>query len=402
MNLLPKICRAMLGFTLAFVLSHALAAQQEVCISVHAGPATGVTNLGGPSSVSSRVKVNGVNDTTTVNPAAGQGAAAVSAAQEAAYRRKGFATRRINANEFCLTAGPGGAPLTDGLCVGSDDTGLDIDGGVRRLPPAVPGRPPANPGAKGGGIGIAVPPVQQPPIQLPQPVEIRIVIEVVDANGNVRLIVVRVVIFPDMTVQQLIQQLEQALRQAGLTPWRGRWRSALDPYRLWDGYVLDRTVLGETVQHVEYQYDALARRVLPPQELAAGHLPEHGIADFGLPTLGAARRMPSASANGFPQVNSFFDITYELELPNAPGGEIIGFLRCELPVPSFGGYLYVDPIGSVFLMQLTDAAGRVHHQYVLPGDPALVGVKLYAQGLALDLPTMTLSMTNALRIGIGH
>ena len=400
MNCYRSLLTAVRAALCVVVLAITASAQLEVCLSVHAGPASGVNSNGQPSQVTSRIKVNGVDDTRTVNPVAGQTAAQVSAAQEAQYRAAGFRTRRINANKFCIIAGPGGAPITAGVSYGNDDTGLDLDSGVRRLPPG-PGGPVA-PGAKGRGVGIGLPPDNHPPLPLPQPVEIRIIIEVIDRNGVVRTIVVRVQLFPGMNGQQIQAMIIQALRQAGFTPSGARWNSAIEPYRLWYGLLLERSLLGEDVQHVEYQYDALARRVLPRQELFAGVLPEHGIGTFGLPTLGAAPRMPSAWGDGLPAPASFFDITYQIELPNAPGGEVIGFAPAELPIPNLGGWLYVDPGTSIFVLQLTDPMGTIRHRYVVPNDPGLVGLKLFTQGLALDAATMQLSMTEGLQIAIGN
>jgi hypothetical protein len=90
-------------------------AQQKVCFSVHAGPATGLNNLNQPSDL--RGEVNG--HTVTIKPGTGTTAAGASAAHEAAFQAAGYTAERTNATEFCVTRAAtrcGRRPLASRRC----------------------------------------------------------------------------------------------------------------------------------------------------------------------------------------------------------------------------------------------------------------------------------------------
>lgn len=396
-----RFVRSLPALALLLGLSLATPAQQEASFSVHGGPATGLNSANAPSRLMAQVKVGGAVDRTSVAPAAGQTAAQVSASQEAAFQAKGYATRRDGPNDFAVTAGPGGAPLTDGAGVGNDDTGLDIDCGIKKLP-AAPGAPPPDPKDKNGGGGVGVPPDHQPPVSLPHPVVIIIIIEIRLANGTVIVIRVPILILPGMDGPQIRMAIEQALRSAGLLPNRVRWHSVLDPYRWVDGFQLDRTVNGDQVQHLEYEYDAMARRVLPPQELTAGMFPSFGATDYGQETRGAAPARPWAVSQGNHRVGGYFDVVYHLALPSAPGGEIVSLGRQLPATPLCNGYVLVDLPGAVFGFGLLDPSGDLRRSYLVPPAPALVGLPLNYQGLALDQGSGLLTMTNGIAVKIGQ
>ncbi len=398
---LTNLFRSAVALALCLGLSLAARAQQEVCLSVHGGPATGQHNQGGPSSLNARIKINGVPDTTSVSPRAGQTAAQVSADQEAAFRAKGYDVVRKSPTEICLKSGPGGAPITAGVSYGNDDTGLDIDTGVRKLPPAVGGGGGGDPATKGEGGGIVVPPDNQPPAPLPQPVLILIVIEVRLDNGSVVVIVVQVMIFPGMNGLQIQQAILQALRQAGFLVNRGRWPSTFPGNQLVDGFLLDRHQNGGTVQHMQYQYDAMARRVLGRQEMTAGLFPTHGATSYGDATRGFAPATPFVRTQGEHRIGSFFDVTYQLHTPFLPGGELVSLGGLSQAQPVLNGWLLVDPWLGSFLFGMTDAFGNLSTRYVVPADPRLVGLPLHLQGVALDPVAGQVAATDALKAVIG-
>ena len=185
----------------------AASAQQTVCLSLH-GTATGTNSVGQPGQVAARVQ--GVH--VAVPTTAGQSAAAASAAHQAAFTAAGFATTRTGPNVFCLTAAPGGAPITSGSCYGTDDLGLDLDSDVAvPLPPGPVPAPAA--AAKANGAVVPLPPVQQPP----QPFGGTIVVWIWIKVGTQRvLVIVQIQLPPNVPGGVLRQIIAQQLLAQGL------------------------------------------------------------------------------------------------------------------------------------------------------------------------------------------
>jgi hypothetical protein len=377
--------RSLLGAAMALSLSLCALAQTTYCLSVHGGPATGVNTLGAPSQLAAAI---GGAPNVGTGPTAGQTAAQASAAHEAAFIAAGYTTARTGPNQFCVTAGPGAAALAGGLAYGCDDTNLDIDTKVRRAPVA-PGAPPAA-GGKDSGVPVPVPPDQQPPMPMPGLIQILIYI---DDHGTLVIIQVVIQLPPGLNGQQLRLLIEQALRAAGLLPNRVRYPSVLQSQGLVDGLYLDRTMTGAKVYGIEYQYDAMSRRIVH-QNGGAGFLPDFGASEYGVATRGAAPIEPWAHVQGFPQIGSFFDVTFEFGMPNTPGATVLSLGQGVAPIAN--GWLMVDLATAFFTFTMSDGLGNIQLQHTVPMVPALIGLPLHEQAGLLG-PGGQLSLTNAVR-----
>ncbi|HLQ37211.1 MAG TPA: hypothetical protein VK348_05405, partial [Planctomycetota bacterium] len=349
----------------------------------------GVNSLGAPAQVAGRV--NGVQ--VSIPTAPGMGAAAASAAHQAAFAAAGFATVRVNANLFCVTAGPGGALITSGLCYGTDDMGFDLDSSVALIPPV--GGGPAAPGVKPGGVVVPVPPVQQPP--RPVTGSITICFDVWVFGVRVR-ICITITLAANLNGQQLQQSILQQLVAQGFRGNFVKVRNPLAPTQLIDALQVDRTIAGDVVDGVEYQYDALSRQILP-QLTGAGVLPEFGGTEYGVATQGNAPTLPWSHLQGQPpRINSFFDVFHEVELPNLPGGIAINLTAGAFPV--LNGLLLVNPLGAVFEPGVSNSTGTLHRGWTVPGSGSLIGLPICEQGGVID-GSGTVSMSTGIRAVIG-
>jgi hypothetical protein len=362
--------------------------QQKVCMSLHAGPATGTNSLGAPAQVAGRA--NGVQ--VSVPTAAGQTAAQASTAHENAFRAAGFTTERVNPTLFCVTLGPGGAPITSGLCYGTDDMGLDLDSSVSTIPAAP--APAADPATKPGGAVVPLPPVNQPP--MPFSGQIVICFDVIVFGVKIR-ICVTVQIMPNLNGQQLGASIEQQLLQQGFRGNRIRTFDPLHAGQAIDVLQVDSMTNGDVVVGVEYQYDAMSRRVLR-QCTGAGVLPLFGACEYGVPSQGSAPRLPWSHCDQPPRINSFFDVFHEVGLPNQPGGIIINLQPASMPL--LNGVLLVEPNGLAFEFGITDGNGTLHRRWSVPNNAGLIGLPIYEQGGATD-SNGALSMTTGIRAVIG-
>jgi hypothetical protein len=375
----------LLALALAFAMR--APAQQTVCMSLHGVPATGTNNLGQPSQVAARVE--GVQ--VAVPAAAGATPAQTSAAHEAAFAAAGFTTVRVNATEFCVTAGPGGAPITRGLCYGTDEPSYDLDSSVARAVPP----PGGNPAGKDNGAVVPLPPVQQPPLPFGGVVTIYIYVRV----GPVRLrICIQISLMPSLPGSVLQQQIRQQLAAQGFHGSIIQVRDPLAPTRLIDVLQLERTTAGDPIDGVEYVYDAMSRRIV--RSIAgAGLEPEFGASEYGTPTQGLAPRAPWSSSPGLPpRIDSFFDVFHHVELPLRPGGIAINLVPSAVPV--LNGMLLVDPTGMVFEFGFSDANGTFARHWVVPNDQTLVGLPLCSQGVAFEGGQLV--MTTGMRAVIGR
>jgi hypothetical protein len=356
----------------------------EVCMSLHAGPGTGLNSLNGPAQVAGRV--NGVQ--VSVPTAAGQTAAQASAAHEGAFNAAGFLTRRVNANEFCVTAGPGGAPIVSGLCYGTDDMAFNLDSSLV-LPPAAP------PAAKPGGVVVPVPPRLQPP--MPQAGTIQICFDVWVFGIRVRICITITLQanVPGLGLQQLIQQ---QLLQNGFQSNLVKIFNPLQPTQLIEALQVERMTNGNLVDGVEFQYDQNSRLILK-NVTGAGVWPEYGGAEYGLATQGLATSMPwSWLGNNPPRINSFFDVFHDVELPNLPGGIMINLTPGQVPVAN--GTLLVNPVGSVFEFGISDAQGILHRNWTVPNNASLVGLPVCSQGGVVH-PSGQLSLSTGIKAVVG-
>lgn len=362
----------------------------KVCMSLHGGPAAGVNSLNGPAQVAGRV--NGVQ--VSVPTAPGMGAGAASAAHQAAFAAAGFATVRVNANEFCVTAGPGGAPIISGLCYGTDDMGFDLDSSVGVIPP-VGGPPVGVPAPKPGGVVVPVPPVQQPP--LPQSGTIRICFDVWIFGVRVRICITITLQMgiPGIGLQQMIQQ---QLRQNGFESNPIKIRNPLPPYQLIDALQVERMTNGDLVDGVEYQYDAMSRRIVQ-NYTGAGVWPEFGAAEYGFATRGLAPRMPWSHVQNPPLINNFFDVFHQVELPNLPGGIVINLTPASVPL--LNGTLLVQPAGMVFEFGISDVQGLLHRRWNVPNNAGLLGLPICSQGGVVH-PAGQVTLSTGIKAVVGR
>lgn len=368
----PRLPASLLACALILPAS----AQQKVCLSLHGGPATGTNNTGGRAQVAARVE--GVQVAIPTTP--GQTTAQASAAHEAAFLAAGFTTERVNATEFCVTAAPGGRPITRGLCYGTDDTDLDLDSKVDRIPP------PADPKTKDNGAVVPLPPVVQPPLPFGGVVTIYIHVRI----GPIRLrICIQISLQANLPGPALRQSIIQQLRSHGFLGNVIRVADPLAPTQLIDVFQIERTAAGEPVDGIEHQYDAMARRILP-DVTGAGLEPTFGLYEYGTATTGTAPRTPwSRGGMTPPMVNSFFDVFHDVELPLRAGGLGISLLPAAVPVAN--GMLLVEPSMLAFEFGFTDANGVLARHWTVPPALGLVGLPICSQGIAFDQNLLTMS-----------
>ncbi|MBK8097223.1 MAG: hypothetical protein IPK26_08950 [Planctomycetes bacterium] len=379
-SFLPRLSASLLAAT--FMLP--APAQQKVCLSLHGGPATGFNNTGGRGQVAARVEGVQVAIPTT----AGMTAAQASAAHEAAFAAAGFTTERVNATEFCVTRAPGNQPITRGLCYGTDDTDLDLDSKVSKIPP------PADPKTKDNGAVVPLPPVVQPPQPFGGVVTIYIYVRI----GNITIrICIQILLQPNLPGPALQQSILQQLQGHGFLGNRIRVPDPLRPTQLIEVFQLERTTAGDPVVGIEYQYDAMSRRILP-DVTGAGLEPTFGLHEYGTATMGTASRMPwSRGGPTPPMVNSFFDVFHNVELPLRPGGLGISLVPAGFPV--LNGVLLVDPSMLAFEFGFTDSNGTLSRHWTVPPTLSLVGLPICSQGMAFDQNLLT--MTTGMRAVIG-
>ena len=376
----PRLSASLLAAT--FVLP--AFAQQKVCLSLHGGPATGSNNTGGPGQVAARVEGVQVAIPTT----AGQTAAQASAAHQAAFTAAGFTTERVNATEFCVTSAPGGRPITRGLCYGTDDTDLDLDSKVTKVPP------PVDPKTKDNGVIVPLPPVQQPPQPFGGVVTIYLYVRI--GPLEVR-ICIQISLQANLPGSVLRQSIIQQLQAHGFLGNIIRVQDPLTPTQLIDVFQIERTTAGEPVDGIEYQYDAMSRRVLR-DVTGAGLEPTFGLYEYGTATMGTAPRLPwSRGGPTPPMVNSFFDVFHNVELPLRPGG--LGISLVPAGVPVLNGVLLVEPSMLAFEFGFTDANGTLARHWTVPPVLGLVGLPICSQGMAFDQNLLT--MTTGMRAVIG-
>lgn len=346
---------------------NAALAQIQVCLSVHAGPAVGFDNTGAPSLLAATIA--GV--TTAITPVPGQTAPACSAAHEAAFFAGGYATVRVNPNVFCITAGPGGAPIVAGAAYGTTDPALNLDSSVQALPAA-------NPAQKRNGALLGVPQVSLPP----QPFGAMLIAHVdILVAGALVTMPVPLQLPSGQSGPQLQQIMLQQLDQHGLLANPVVIEDPTAPGQLIDVLQLERTTVGEPVVGIEIEWDANSRLIMPTVT-GAGLLPLFGAAEYGLPTLGLAPEQPFSLCLGQPQVGGQFDIVHETFVPNGITVNALSIGAAAVPV--FNGFLLVDPIQSVLELGLTDPLGSFGRAWLVPPSPHLAGLELASQAVVLD------------------
>jgi len=348
-------------------LATCLTAQVQVCLSVHAGPANGVDNTGAPSILTATIA--GV--TTAIHPAPGQTAPACSAAHEAAFIAAGYATVRVNPNVFCITARPGGLPLTAGAAYGTTDQALNLDSSVQALPNA-------NPRQKRNGALLGVPQVNMPP----QPFGGMIIADIdILVFGSLVTMPVPIQLPPGQPGHQLQQFMQMQFEQHGLL---GNLMTIDDPLiagAMIDVLQLERTFVGEPVVGIEMHWDPNSRWLMPTV-VGAGLEPIFGACEYGEPTQGTAFGEPFSLCFGQPQVGGQFDIVHECYYPN---GITVNALSLGLgATPVFNGFLLTDPAASLLELGLTDPLGTYVRPWLVPPDPQLAGLQLASQAVVLD------------------
>ena len=137
------------------------------------------------------------------------------------------------------------------------------------------------------------------------------------------------------------------------------------------------------------------------------------LALFGTGCTGSNNLVPSLTLSGTGQLNSVVNIDLANALPSTAAVALIGFnnssFRGILPLPfdlsAIGGgvgcRLYVD--APIITSVITDGTGAGSLPLGIPADQALLGARVYAQYLPVDLAASTLGVTasNYGRILIG-
>ena len=162
----------------------------------------------------------------------------------------------------------------------------------------------------------------------------------------------------------------------------------MHPAQLIDVLQLERTVNGDAIDGIEFVYDAMSRRIVP-NVTGAGLESIFGAYEYGQPSFGLASLSPWSRVQGLPQVNSFFDIFHQVQLPMAIGGMALSTGKSVVPV--WNGNLLVDPFSLVVELGLTDANGQLARQWTVPGALSLVGFPLHSQGFAFSGGQITMS-----------
>lgn len=364
--MLPHALRLSVLVSLLALASN-LAAQVRVCLSVHAGPANGVDNLGAPSILAATIA--GV--TTSLLPAPGQTAPACSAAHEAAFIAGGYATVRVNPNVFCITAGPGGVPLTAGAAYGTTDQALNLDSSVQALPNA-------NPRQKRNGALLGVPQVNMPP----QPFGGMMIADIdLLVGGALVTQPVPIQLPPGQPGFQLQQFVQLQFEQQGML---GNLVSIDDPLVAGaqiDVLQLERTFVGEPIVGIEMHWDPNSRWLLPTV-VGAGLEPLFGACEYGEPTQATAFGQPFSLCFGQPRVGGQFDIVHECVYPN--GITVNALSSGTAATPVFNGFLLTDPAASLLELGLTDPLGTYVRPWLIPPDPQLSGFQLASQAVVLD------------------
>jgi hypothetical protein len=379
------------AFLAPFILTALAFAQQEICYSVHSGAAgaSGVRSGGGaPSQVTA--KANG--QTITINPANGQSADSISSAQETAFQAAGFATRRVASNLFCITRGPGGAPIQRGGVYYNDDPRLELDTQVND-----PNNPP-NPATKPSGVLFPLPIANQ----AAQPVSgvISVMLYKRLAGGGTAGIAVPITLPPNQTGAQLQTVIANAFQANGLLTNRVQWPSAAIPSMLVDGLEIDRTAAGEQVFYADIYFDPGTFQLVP-LETGAGVFPAHGATEYGIGTRGAAAHDPWCRVLGRPALGTTFSVVFELGLTGMPGGTMVGLTQPATPLPLGSGWLLVDPQYATFSYAVSDiTAGTMFRTMTVPNNTNLIGLPLNFQaGAVHSSGAMTLSTAIAAVVG---
>jgi len=355
------------------LLAAALPAQGlHVCLSVH-GVAAGVDSVGAPSRLTA--SIGGV--ATTILPAAGSPGPVVSAAHEAAFVAAGYMTVRINPNEFCITAVPGGGPVVAGAAYGTTDLGLGLDNKIRRIPGP---QPIVAPLAKANGAGLALP----APVAAPQPVGAQFAVYVFVRIGGFSVsICVQINLQAGLTGLQIQDAIQWQLELQGFFGQRVVIGDPLVPGALLDVLQLERTASGDVIEGVELDWDPGARLLLPTV-ICCGQEPVFGAWEYGVATQNFAIAEPWSQCLGDPSVGGFFEIVHETQYPFGLCIDAIALGQPPFGVDVFGGTLLVDPATMVLEAGLTDPLGTFSRPWLIPPAPQLAGLELASQAVVLD------------------
>jgi hypothetical protein len=356
----------------ALVVLAQLPAQQEVCLSVHGGPAAGLifNGVGGVVSTHLRAKVGGQYVPYYLNGA--ETAAMASAGHEAAFQAAGFTTVRVSPNEFCITAAPNGAALMADASYGTDDPELDLD---CNLPP---NEPISLPETKTNGVLVALPQDGAPPSSAGGTIAIELVSMSLSGPTHWSLLLVA---DPSLPREGQRQGMHAQLAAQGFHGNRVSIENPLQPSQLIEALQIERTTAGDPVFSIYAQFDAGARQ-LTPVVIGAGVSPVFGASEYGVATQGVAPGMPWSRVDGTPRVGGTFTIVHEMQLPSAITVNTLALGSAGLPL--FNGHLLVDPSTTVFELGLTDPLGAFQRPWLIPPVPSLTGFELCSQAVTLD------------------
>lgn len=394
-----------LPLSAALLFAAAAAAQgQTLTFGVSPGQSTtGAASGGGAGQLG--VVIGGYG-TVPVSVPPGTSSAGVASAIASALQAQGFAATQ-NGTDVTVTAGPGGAPLTQGGGIGSTDTGIT---GVRAK--VDPG---AAPGLKQNGVNM---PKAPPGAQANQPGSIQVDVEVLKLIGGVWTplhIQVVVPVQPGDDGDAVNARVKQQLEAQGLRVQDIQLPSNVAPITPSPSFGLDRTDDGGKVQGVEVQPQGGGKQVMPKNQAGAGQVPAFGATDYdrslftdgfesgdssawtGDARIGQGGALESSTApNQFGLwVVTPGQATPQFQAPIVP-----------LPIVSPGMYLPLDPLAALLLFDVTSPLGTMQLPLPIPPEPLLVGMQLQAVVLTLDpfAPDLFGSMqrTNGVVVRIGQ
>jgi hypothetical protein len=397
---------SLLPASLVLMLAASAAAQgQTLTFGVSPGQTTSGTASGGGTG-NLGVAIGGFG-TIPVTVPPGTSSLGVATALAAALQASGFAAQQ-NGTEVTVTAGPGGAPLTQGGGIGSTDTG--ITGVKAKVEPNSP------PGQKQNGANV---PKADPAAQANQGGSIQVDVEVRKRVGGVwTLLWIQIVVpvFPGDTGATVNVRVKQMLEAQGCHVNHIQLPASVAPITPAPSFGLDRTTDGGRVQGVQVQPQGGARQLLPRNGAGAGQVPAFGAAEFDqplhgngfvsddrvawngpLPVLGTA-----GSLDAFVTPDRFGAWTITV----APATPVFQAPIVPLPFAGPAMYLPIDPLQALLFFDVTSPLGTMQLPLAIPLAPPIAGLDLRLQALTLDpaAPDLLGSMrrTQGLSVRIGQ
>lgn len=361
----------------------ALAAQgQTLTFGVSPGQTTtGSASGGGPGNLG--VAIGGFGTIPVAVPP-GTSSTGVASAMAAALTANGF-TAVQNGTEVTVTAGPGGAPLTQGGGIGSTDTGIT---GVRAK--VARGAPP---GLKQNGVNLPKP---APGAVAAQVGSIQIDVEVwrrINGVWTLQWIQVVVPVQAGDSAATVAARARQRLEAQGLHVNEVQLPSSVAPITPMPSFCLDRTTDGGKVQGVVAQPLGGAASLFPRVGAGAAQVPAFGATAFDVPLFADGFEsgdrscwqgpLPTPGASGLLQA-FLTPNQFGLWAINVGQAQPL-FQPIVTPLPFVGPnfWMSLDLTAPLLLADITSPLGLMQLPLMIPPSPPL-GLELQFQALTLD------------------